>query len=84
MTALGHLQTLPTLKLMSAWPSKADVSAEGRISPTGPRKARPDDRLQRNPPFVHEARDGYASLTRPTAPETPIGKVPVINIANPR
>jgi hypothetical protein len=30
------------------------------LSPPGPRKARPDDRLRRNPPFTYAKKAGYA------------------------
>jgi hypothetical protein len=35
-------------------------SLQGGLSPPGPRKARPDDRLRRNPPFTYNKTVGYA------------------------
>jgi hypothetical protein len=36
------------------------IGAYGGLSPTGPREARPDDRLRRNPPFIDHNVAGYA------------------------
>jgi hypothetical protein len=36
--------------------SRVNHSPQGGVSPTGPRKARPDDRLRRNPPLCRGER----------------------------
>jgi hypothetical protein len=38
----------------------------GGLSPTGPRRARPDDRLRRDPPFTYAKKVTPSATTRPT------------------
>ena len=48
------------------------IELVGRVSPTGPRKARPDDRLRRNPPLCRRERRITLLLIRPTRWRTPV------------
>jgi hypothetical protein len=38
----------------------------GGLEPTGPSKARPDDRLRRNPPFTNDEEVDYGFASNPT------------------
>src|SRR5450432_4014088 len=48
------------------------MASARRISPTGPRKARPDDRLRRNPPHPHIASSLQWRVTHSVANLSPM------------
>jgi hypothetical protein len=57
--AMCPLRQPPDLHRLHMPSRLTSEAAVGRISPTGPRYARPDGRLRRNPPFLIPEMAGY-------------------------